>query len=150
MALSDPDFGECPARRVINPESRSGIQFLLMTGSGATGAYCLHWRSTIQLHKPGLLRTTVMRDSTAYTADSSLPSIIAVSALGAMFGGSIAALLVVGFTEMLKALLAVVSRQNIWLLILLPLVGIALSVLVLYRLGLSEEQCLQQPRRASK
>ena len=91
-----------------------------------------------------------MRDSTAHTAASSLPSIIAVSALGALFGGSIAALLVVGFTEMLKALLAVVSRQNTWLLILLPLVGIALSVLVLYRLGLSEEQCLQQPRRASK
>jgi hypothetical protein len=49
-----------------------------------------------------------------------------------VFGGSIAGLLVAGFTEMLKAMLAVVSRQNVWVLILVPLLGLALSVLVLY------------------
>jgi H+/Cl- antiporter ClcA len=59
-------------------------------------------------------------------------------------------LLVVGFTELLKAVLEVVSRQHVWLLILVPLVGLALSVLVLYRLGLSEEQSSHRPRRAAK
>ena len=73
-----------------------------------------------------------MRDVTASSVGSSLPSTIAVSALGALFGGSIAALLVVGFTDVLKAMLAVVSRQNVWVLILVPLLGLALSDLVLY------------------
>ena len=57
---------------------------------------------------------------------------IAVSILGAAVGGMIAALLVVGFIELLKALLTVVSRQNNWIVILAPLIGLALSVLVLY------------------
>jgi H+/Cl- antiporter ClcA len=66
-----------------------------------------------------------------------------------VFGGSIAALLVIGFTEMLKAMLAVVSRQHVWALILVPLLGLALSVLVLYRLGLSsEEQGSRRPKLA--
>jgi H+/Cl- antiporter ClcA len=84
------------------------------------------------------------------SAGSSLPSTIAVSMLGAVVGGSIAALLVVGFTEALKAMLAVVSRQNKWVLILAPLIGLALSVLVLYGFGLSERQTLQRPRWAAK
>ena len=88
-----------------------------------------------------------MRDVTTSPAGSSLPSTIAVSALGAVFGGLIAAWLVVGFTEMLKAMLAAVSRQSFWVLILLPLLGLALSVLVLYRLGLSSEE---QGSRRSK
>jgi H+/Cl- antiporter ClcA len=79
-----------------------------------------------------------------------LPSTIAVSTLGGILGGSIAALLVVGFTELLKAMLAVVSRQTIWVIILAPLLGLALSVLVLYRFGLSEEQSSQRPRWAAK
>jgi H+/Cl- antiporter ClcA len=75
---------------------------------------------------------------------------IAVSALGGVLGGSIAALLVVGFTELLKAMLTLVSRENLWVLIL-PLLGLALSVLVLYRLGFSsEEQGSQRPRWAAK
>jgi chloride channel protein, CIC family len=86
-----------------------------------------------------------MRDVTSPAVGSSLPSTIAVSTLGAAFGGSIAALLVVGFTEMLKAMLTAVSRQNIWLLILVPLLGLALSVLVLYRLGLSSEEQGSRP-----
>jgi len=74
---------------------------------------------------------------------------IAVSTLGGLLGGSVAALLVVGFTEMLKAMLAVVSRQSTWVLILVPLLGLALSVLVLYRFGLSEEQSMR-PTWAAK
>jgi H+/Cl- antiporter ClcA len=79
-----------------------------------------------------------------------LPSTIAVSTLGAILGGTIAALLVVGFTELLKAMLAVVSRQNIWVIIFAPLLGLALSVLVLYRLGVSEAQSSQRPTWAAK
>ena len=86
------------------------------------------------------------------TATPSLPllSRITVSILGAVLGGTIAALLVVGFTEVLKAMLAVVSRQNNWALILVPLVGLALSVLVLYRLGLTEGQGSDGSRRAAE
>jgi H+/Cl- antiporter ClcA len=79
-----------------------------------------------------------------------LPLTIVVSTFGGALGGSIAALLVVGFTEVLKAMLGVVSRQNIWLLILVPLLGLTLSALVLYRLGLSsEEESPQRPRWAA-
>lgn len=81
---------------------------------------------------------------------SSLPSTIAVSVLGAVAGGSISALLVVGFVETLKATLALVSTQNKWVMILAPLTGLALSVLVLYGFGLSEEQSSRAPRWAAK
>ena len=91
-----------------------------------------------------------MRNVTPSAYAQSLPSTIAVSTLGAVLGGSVAGLLVVGFTAMLKTLLDVVSRQNVWLHIVVPLVGLALSLLVLNRLGLSEEQILQRPRRAAK
>ena len=79
-----------------------------------------------------------------------MPSTIAVSTLGAILGGTIAGLLVVGFTEVLKAMLAVVSRQNNWALILVPLIGLALSVMVLYGLGLSEGQSSERPTWAAK
>src|SRR4051812_9140383 len=90
-----------------------------------------------------------MRDVTASSVGLSSPSTVAVSTLGAVFGGTIAALLVVGFTELLKAMLAVVSSQNTWLIILVPLLGLALSVLVLYRVGLSSaEQGSRRPKWA--
>src|SRR5215472_530436 len=89
-----------------------------------------------------------MRDLTA--SAGSLPSTIAISMLGAVVGGSTAGLLVVGFTEVLKAMLAVVSRQNNWAVILIPLIGLALSVMVLYGLGLSEGQSSERPRWAAK
>jgi chloride channel protein, CIC family len=91
-----------------------------------------------------------MRDVTAPAAGSPLPSTIAVSTVGAILGGTIASLLVVGFTEVLKAMLAAVSRQNNWALILVPLIGLALSVMVLYGLGLSEGQSSERPRWAAK
>src|SRR5215831_129152 len=67
---------------------------------------------------------------------SALPT-IAIAALGGVMGGVLAAALVIGFTEILKGMLAVVSRQHTLVLILVPLIGLALSVLVLYRFGLS-------------
>jgi len=90
-----------------------------------------------------------MRNVPGSDEASPLLARIAVSTFGGLLGGSVAALLVVGFTEMLKAMLAVVSRQNNWVLIFVPLVGLALSVLVLYRLGLSEHQGTR-PRWAAK
>jgi chloride channel protein, CIC family len=70
---------------------------------------------------------------------SPVASTIATSLLGGVLGGSLAAALVIGFTEILKGLLAVVSRQPTWVLILAPLVGLALSVVVLYGFGLSSD-----------
>ena len=69
-------------------------------------------------------------------ADSRLTR-VATSALGGLLGGLGGATLVIGFTEVLKAMLAVVSGQDTWVLIVVPLLGLALSVLVLYGFGLS-------------
>src|SRR5215472_6805360 len=78
-----------------------------------------------------------------------LSSTIATSALGGVLGGSLAAALVIGFTEVLKLMLAVVSRQHTWVIVLVPLLGLALSVLVLYGFGLSSESdSLGRARRA--
>jgi CIC family chloride channel protein len=62
---------------------------------------------------------------------------VATSALGGVVGGIAGAALVIAFTEALKAMLAVVSSQNTWVLVVVPLLGLALSVLVLYGFGLS-------------
>lgn len=62
---------------------------------------------------------------------------VATSGLGGLLGGSAGAALVIGVTEVLKAMLAVVSSQDTWVLIVVPLLGLGLSVLVLYGFGLS-------------
>jgi H+/Cl- antiporter ClcA len=80
-----------------------------------------------------------MKELPATAIRSSLPSTIATAALGGVLGGSFAAALVIGFTEILKGMLAVVSRQHTWVLILVPIIGLALSVLVLYGFGISSE-----------
>jgi H+/Cl- antiporter ClcA len=78
-----------------------------------------------------------------------MASTVATSALGGVVGGSAAAVLVVVVTEMLKAMLAVVARQDTWALILVPQLGLALSVLVLDGFGLSETQSSKRPRWAA-
>ena len=80
-----------------------------------------------------------MRELPPTMAGSHLPSVVATAAIGGLLGGSIAAALDVGVTEMLKKILAIVSRQNTWVLIVMPLAGLALSVLVLYGFGLSRQ-----------
>jgi chloride channel protein, CIC family len=79
-----------------------------------------------------------------------LHSTVATSALGGLVGGSLGGALVIGFTEILKAILAVVSRQQTWVLIVVPLIGLALSILVLYGFGLSTETEGFERRWASK
>jgi len=80
----------------------------------------------------------------------SLTATVAGSALGGVLGGSAAAVLVIAVTEMIKAMLTVVARQDTWALILVPLLGLGLSVLVLYGFGLSSEtQTPERPRWAA-
>lgn len=88
-----------------------------------------------------------MKQLTTSAAGSTLLSTIATSAIGGVLGGSIAAILVIGFTEVLKLMLGVVSRQATWVLVLVPLLGLALSVLVLYGFGLSSQN-VRRPRWA--
>jgi CIC family chloride channel protein len=80
--------------------------------------------------------STLMRDQASPAADSQLPR-VATAALGGLLGALAGATLVIGFTEVLKVMLAFVSSQATWVLIVVPLLGLALSVLVLYGLGLS-------------
>jgi H+/Cl- antiporter ClcA len=80
-----------------------------------------------------------MRQLLPSVAASRLPSVVATSALGGVLGGSAAAALDVAVTELLKKMLAVVSSQYTWGLIVIPLLGLTLSVLVLYGFGLSSE-----------
>jgi H+/Cl- antiporter ClcA len=90
-----------------------------------------------------------MKELPTSAAGSALASTIGTAALGGVLGGLLAAALVIGFTEILKAMLAVVSRQYTWVLILMPLVGLTLSVLVLYGFGLSgETESFERPRWA--
>jgi H+/Cl- antiporter ClcA len=91
-----------------------------------------------------------MKELPASATGSTLPSTIANSALGGVLGGTLAAALVIGFTEILKGVLALVSRQHTWVLVLAPLVGLALSVLILYGFGLgSETERFEGPKRAA-
>src|SRR5215469_7141953 len=80
-----------------------------------------------------------MRELPPSVAGSRLPSIVATSALGGVLGGLFAAALDLGVMSMLKKVLAVVSSQATWVLILMPLLGLALAVLLLYGFGLSSE-----------
>jgi CIC family chloride channel protein len=86
---------------------------------------------------------TEMPSSPARSRLSKVP----ISLLGGLLGGVAGTAFVVAFTEALKVMLAVVSRQATWVLIVAPPVGLALSVLVLYGLGLTSETQAQAPAR---
>jgi H+/Cl- antiporter ClcA len=73
-------------------------------------------------------------------------SVLATSALGGLLGALTGASLVIGLTSMLKGMLGFVSRQPAWALIVVPLVGLTLSVLVLHGLGLSGAEPSQRER----
>ena len=68
---------------------------------------------------------------------SSRPVLVATYAVGGVVGGLVGATTAVLVTQVIKALLAVVTRQETWVTIVIPLVGLGLSVLVLngYRRG---------------
>lgn len=62
---------------------------------------------------------------------------LAVTGVGALLGGVVGGFLVVGVTLLLKAGITFASGQPTWYVVLVPLLGLALAVLVLYRLGKS-------------
>jgi chloride channel protein, CIC family len=90
----------------------------------------------------------VSRDLSLPATGSPL-SKVTTSTLGALLGGSAGAALVTGVTEVLKGMLAVVSSQDTWVLIVVPLLGLGLSVLVLYGFGLSGATQTPAPRGAT-
>jgi len=63
--------------------------------------------------------------------------LVATYALGGVLGGLVGATTAVLVTQVIKTILAVVTRQQTWVMIVVPLVGLTLSVLVLngYRRG---------------
>jgi CIC family chloride channel protein len=64
-------------------------------------------------------------------------SSIGTAAFGALLGGLVGGLLVVGVTLLLKAGMDYVARQETWFIIVAPLVGLSIAVLVLYGIGTS-------------
>jgi CIC family chloride channel protein len=63
---------------------------------------------------------------------------LSTAGLGGLLGGLVGGFVVVGVTLGLKAGLDLVSAQDTWLIIAVPLVGLALAVLVLQVYGRSE------------
>jgi hypothetical protein len=59
-----------------------------------------------------------MKELPVSAVRSALSSTIATSVLGGVLGGSFAAALVIGFTEVLKLMLGMVSRQHTWVIVL--------------------------------
>ena len=62
---------------------------------------------------------------------------IGTAAFGALLGGVVGGLFVVGVTLALKAGMDFVARQDTWFVIVAPLVGLSVAVLVLYGIGTS-------------
>ena len=74
-------------------------------------------------------------------------SSLGATVLGALLGGLAGGFVVVGVTLVLKAGMELVSRQDTWLVVVVPLVGLALAVLVLQGLGKSATPSAQPRRR---
>ncbi len=64
-------------------------------------------------------------------------SSIGIAGIGALLGGLVGGLLVVGITLVLKAGMDFVARQETWFIIMAPVVGLSLAALVLYGIGTS-------------
>ena len=56
-------------------------------------------------------------------------------AIGGVAGGLLGALFAAGTTQVIKSILAVVSRQDRWVLVVAPLVGVAIAVALLQFIG---------------
>jgi H+/Cl- antiporter ClcA len=70
-------------------------------------------------------------------------------ALGGLLGGLVGGLFVVGVTVGLKALMDLVSSQDVAWMLLVPLIGLALTVLVLQVFGRREGQAARAPRASA-
>jgi H+/Cl- antiporter ClcA len=71
--------------------------------------------------------------------------------MGGLLGGLLGGALVVGVTQVLKEMVAFVSRQATWVLVVVPLLGLALTFFLLYGVGLSADEAApaepSRPRR---
>ena len=76
-------------------------------------------------------------------------SMVATSAVGGLLGGLAGAAAAVLVTELIKRILAVVSDQDTWVLVMAPLGGLALSVAVLngYHRGEALQTLIPEPVR---
>src|SRR5262249_28265317 len=72
-----------------------------------------------------------------------------MSAAGGLLGGFAGATAAVVKTEVIKPALAIVSRQDTWVLVAAPLVGLALSVVILngYHRGEALQTLIPEPVR---
>ena len=61
-----------------------------------------------------------------------------LDAVGGVAGGLLGALFAAGTTQIIKSILAVVTRQDRWVLMVLPLVGVTVAVLLLQFVGHGE------------
>ena len=59
-------------------------------------------------------------------------------AVGGVVGGLLGALFAAGTTQIIKSILAVVTRQDRWVLIVMPLIGVTIAVLLLQFVGHGE------------
>lgn len=60
--------------------------------------------------------------------------------IGGLVGGLVGASFAAAVTQVIKSLLAVVSRQDVWVLVVLPLAGIALAAALLHLVGHGEAE----------
>jgi len=68
------------------------------------------------------------------------------SSVGGLLGGLAGATVAVVITQLIKEILAVVSRQDTWALLALPLLGLAVSAFVLH--GVSKDKSVEPWREA--
>lgn len=76
-------------------------------------------------------------------------SLIGIYALGGLLGGLAGATTAVLVTDVIKRILSVVAGQDTWVLVVVPLVGLALSVLILnvYHHGEALQTLVPEPAR---
>ena len=72
----------------------------------------------------------------------------AMSAVGSALGGVAGGLLVIGITLALKSSITLVAAQSTWVIIAAPIVGLAISVVVLQAIGRAEAPLPQRGWRA--
>jgi H+/Cl- antiporter ClcA len=60
---------------------------------------------------------------------------IVIGAAGGLVGGIAGGAFAVAVTQLIKEILAVVTRQDDWLLVVLPLIGLAVAVVVLHAIA---------------
>ncbi|HYO85581.1 MAG TPA: chloride channel protein [Dermatophilaceae bacterium] len=73
-------------------------------------------------------------------------------AVGALLGGALGAVLIVAITTLIKEMLAVVSRQDTWIIITVPVLALGAATFVLHVIGCDEAALRRapQPSRPSR